>query len=49
VYRSRVAYNADADGAGAGTAKQLGFAGDWTMAYWGSVEGVQIAISIRRP
>lgn len=44
-YRSRVAYNADSDGAGPGTAHQLGFAGDWSMAYWGSVEGVSIAIS----
>jgi HK97 family phage major capsid protein len=45
TYRSRTAYSADADGAGAGTAKQLGFAGDWSMAYWGSVEGVSISIS----
>jgi HK97 family phage major capsid protein len=43
--RSRVAYLADADGAGAGTARQLGFGGDWSKAYWGSVEGVKIAIS----
>jgi HK97 family phage major capsid protein len=38
-------YLADADGAGAGTDAQLGFAGDWSGAAWGSVEGVQIAIS----
>ena len=38
-------YLADADGAGAGTAAQLGFAGDWSGAAWGSVEGVQIQIS----
>lgn len=44
-YRSRVAFAADADYAGAGTARRLGFAGDWTKAYWGSVEGVKIAIS----
>jgi hypothetical protein len=45
VYRSRAAYLADADGAGSGTDKQYGYAGDWTQAYWGSVEGIQIAIS----
>ena len=38
-------YLADADGAGAGTDAQLGFAGDWSGAAWGSVEGVQIQIS----
>ena len=38
-------YLADADGAGAGTVAQLGFAGDWSGAAWGSVEGVQIQIS----
>lgn len=45
VFRSRAAFAADADGPGAGTAKQLGFAGDWTKAYWGSVEGIQAAYS----
>lgn len=45
VYRSRAAYAADADGGGAGTAKQVGYAGDWTKAYWGSVEGIQAAYS----
>lgn len=44
-YRSRASYLADADGAGAGTDKQLGFAGDWTKAFWGSVEGIQAAYS----
>ena len=29
----------------AGTPNQLGFAGDWSGASWGSVEGVQISIS----
>lgn len=28
-----------------GTPKTIGFAGDWSQAVWGSVEGVQIAIS----
>lgn len=45
VYKSRASYLADADGPGAGTAKQLGYAGDWTKAYWGSVEGIQAAYS----
>jgi HK97 family phage major capsid protein len=45
VYTSRATFAADADGAGAGTAAQYGYAGDWSNAYWGSVEGVQIAIS----
>ncbi len=45
IFRSRAAYLADADGPGAGTDKQYGYAGDWTQAYWGSVEGIQIAIS----
>lgn len=44
-FRSRAAFAADADGAGSGTAKQVGFAGDWTMAFWGSVEGVSVSIS----
>lgn len=45
VYVNPGLYLADADGAGAGTDAQLGFAGDWSGAAWGSVEGVQIAIS----
>lgn len=45
VYMSNGVYLADADGAGAGTAAQLGFAGDWSSAAWGSVEGVSISIA----
>jgi HK97 family phage major capsid protein len=45
VYTSRATYASDADGAGAGTVAQYGYAGDWDNAYWGSVEGIQIAIS----
>lgn len=45
VYTSRATFAADADGAGAGTAAQYGFAGDWDNAYWGSVEGILISIS----
>jgi hypothetical protein len=29
----------------AGTDKQYGYAGDWTQAYYGTVEGIQISIS----
>jgi len=45
VFVSPGVYLADADGAGAGTAAQLGFAGDWSSAAWGSVEGVSISIA----
>jgi HK97 family phage major capsid protein len=45
VYMSKGVYLADADGAGAGTASQLGFAGDWSSAAWGSVEGVSVSIA----
>lgn len=45
VYMSNGVYLADADGGGAGTAAQLGFAGDWTSANWGSVEGVSVSIA----
>lgn len=45
VYLSNGVYLADADGAGSGTAAQLGFAGDWSSAAWGSVEGVSISIA----
>jgi hypothetical protein len=38
-------YAADADGAGAGTAARLGFAGDWTSAHYGVVEDIQLSIS----
>ena len=39
---SKGVYLADADGAGAGTAAQIGFAGDWSSAAWGSVEGIAV-------
>jgi HK97 family phage major capsid protein len=45
VYQTKAVYLADADGAGAGTVAQLGYAGDWSSAFYGTVEGVQIAIS----
>lgn len=45
VYVSPGVYLADADGAGSGTDAQLGFAGDWSSAAWGSVEGVSISIA----
>jgi HK97 family phage major capsid protein len=45
VYRTRTAFAADADGAGPGTAKQYGYAGDWDQAFWGSVAGIDIQIS----
>jgi len=45
VYMSQGVYLADADGAGAGTVAQLGFAGDWSSAAWGSVEGVSISVA----
>src|SRR5690606_141565 len=45
VYMTKGVYLADADGAGAGTDAQIGYAGDWSGAAWGSVEGVQIAFS----
>lgn len=45
VFMSRAVYAADADGAGAGTDAQYGYAGDWTQAVYGTVEGVQISVS----
>ena len=42
---SKAVYSADADGAGAGTAKGLGFAGDWSSALVGIVEDVSVDIS----
>jgi HK97 family phage major capsid protein len=42
---SKAVYAADADGAGAGTDAQYGYAGDWSSALYGTVEGVQISIS----
>lgn len=38
-------YSADIDGAGAGTAARLGFAGDWTSAHYGVVQDIQLDIS----
>ena len=37
VYKSRRAYRASASG----VAETLGFAGEWSSAYWGSVEGIK--------
>jgi HK97 family phage major capsid protein len=42
---TRGVYAADADGAGAGTAARLGFAGDWGSAHYGVVEDIQLSIS----
>lgn len=41
IFRSRHAYAA----AGGGDPQTLGFIGDWTQAWWGSVEAVNIKIS----
>lgn len=41
VARTRAAYKAGTSGA----ANEIGFAGDWTQAVWGSVEGIQFDIS----
>jgi HK97 family phage major capsid protein len=38
-------YSADIDGAGAGTAARLGFAGDWSSAHYGIVENIELSIS----
>ena len=45
VYFTKAVYAADADGAGAGTDAQLGYAGDWSSALYGTVEGVQVSVS----
>lgn len=45
VIPTRGVYLADADGAGAGTAAQLGYAGDWTSAVYGTVEGISVSVS----
>lgn len=45
VYQTRGVYLADADGAGVGTDAQLGYAGDWSSAIYGTVEGVQVRFS----
>ena len=42
VFQSKAVYVADADGAGTGTAAQVGIAGDWTQAYYGTVEGIRL-------
>lgn len=41
VYRSRSVYKADGTGTGGVNAETLGIAGEWTTAYWGSVEGIK--------
>lgn len=45
VYNVGGVYLADADGAGAGTVAQLGFAGDWSSAHVGIVENISLSIS----
>lgn len=45
VRQTKAVYLADADGAGAGTEALVGFAGDWTQAFYGTVEGVQVSVS----
>lgn len=45
VYQTKGVYLADADGAGAGTDAQLGFAGDWSSAHVGIVENISLSIS----
>lgn len=45
VYVTKGAYLADADAGGAGTVAQYGYAGDWSSAVYGTVEGVQVSIS----
>lgn len=42
---TKAVYAADADGAGAGTDAQLGYAGDWSSALYGTVEGVSVSVS----
>lgn len=45
TYTSKAVYAADADADGAGTEALVGFAGDWTQAFYGTVEGVQVSLS----
>jgi HK97 family phage major capsid protein len=45
AYQTKGVYLADADGAGAGTDAQLGFAGDWSSAHVGIVENISLSIS----
>src|SRR5699024_2944235 len=40
VFRSRSVYQAGTSGT-PGTPETLGIAGEWTTAYWGSVEGIK--------
>lgn len=45
TYETRHVYLADADGAGGGTAAQLGYAGDWMSAHYGIVEDITLDVS----
>lgn len=45
VSSSKGVYLADADAGGVGTDAQYGYAGDWTSAVYGTVEGVQVSVS----
>lgn len=45
VFVTSAVYAADADGGGAGTAARLGYAGDWSNAMYGVVEGIKVDIS----
>lgn len=45
VYLTEAVYAADADGPGVGTAAQVGFAGDWTHAHYGTVAGIELSMS----
>ena len=45
VFQAKAVYVADADAEGAGTAAQVGITGDWTQAYYGTVEGIRLDAS----
>lgn len=45
LFLTQAVYAADADGEGAGTAPRLGYAGDWSSAMYGVVEGIRVDIS----
>lgn len=45
VVNTKAVYLADADGEGDGTEAQVGVAGDWTQAYYGTVEGIRVDAS----
>lgn len=45
VYLTDGVYAADADGDGAGTAPRIGYAGDWSNAMYGVVEGIKVDFS----